>query len=65
MYLSASLSLSLSWKTDRVGCVCVGWILGKGRMCVGLERWLCAPETEARLKHSFYFILLANEGQMS
>lgn len=40
-----------------------GWILGKGSSCVGLGRWLCAPETEARLKHSFYFILLANEGQ--
>lgn len=36
--------------------------LGKGSMRVGLGRRLCASETEAKHKHSFYFIL-ADKGQ--
>lgn len=32
-------------------------------MHVDPGRWLCAPETQARHKHSFYLILLAHEGQ--
>lgn len=37
--------------------------VGKGSMHVDLGRWPRASETEARYKHSFYFILCAAEGQ--
>lgn len=56
MYLSIFLSVS-------VGLAGSARVLGKGSMHVGPGRWLCAPETETRHKHSFYLILLANEGQ--
>lgn len=58
-----SLSILLHWKTLSAGQTGSERVLGKGSICVDLGRWLCASETEAGHKHSFYFILHAAEGQ--